>query len=69
MAEAIRANTLADLMTVEQAAEFLHLSVSTVRSYIRERKLIALRVAGMRMIRVRRSEVEKLLEPIQEPVN
>ena len=52
-----------DLLTVEQAAAFLQLSQSSVRSYIREGKLKAFRVAGLRKVLIARSELMKLLEP------
>ena len=37
-----------DLLTVEQAAHYLQLSPSTIRSYIRQGKLKAFRVTGLR---------------------
>ena len=52
-----------DLLTVEQAAEYLQLSQSSIRSYIRQGKLNAFRVAGKRKVLIPRSELLKLLEP------
>ncbi len=52
-----------DLMTVEQAAEYLQLSQSSIRSYIRQGKLNAFRIAGKRKVLIPRTELLKLLEP------
>ena len=52
-----------DLLTVEQAASYLHLSTSSIRSYIREGKLKAFRVAGLRKVLIQRSDLMALLEP------
>lgn len=53
----------ADLLSVEQAAGYLQLSVSSIRSYIREGKLKAFRVAGLRKVLIPRAELLRLLEP------
>ena len=52
-----------DLLTVEQAANYLQLSQSSIRSYIRQGKLKAFRVAGKRKVLIPRDELMKLLEP------
>ena len=52
-----------DLLTVEQAAEYLQLSQSSIRSYIRQGKLNAFRIAGKRKVLIPRTELLKLLEP------
>ncbi|MDR3710539.1 MAG: helix-turn-helix domain-containing protein [Capsulimonadaceae bacterium] len=52
-----------ELLTVEQAAEYLQLSQSSIRSYIRQGKLNAFRVAGKRKVLIPRTELLKLLEP------
>jgi excisionase family DNA binding protein len=52
-----------DLLTVEQAAHYLQLSQSSIRSYIRQGKLNAFRVAGKRKVLIPRTELLKLLEP------
>ena len=52
-----------DLLTVEQAANYLQLSQSSIRSYIRQNKLKAFRVAGKRKVLIPRDELLKLLEP------
>lgn len=50
-------------MTVEQAANYLQLSQSSIRSYIRQGKLLAYRIAGKRKVLIKREELLKLLEP------
>ncbi|HEY3328448.1 MAG TPA: helix-turn-helix domain-containing protein [Capsulimonadaceae bacterium] len=57
-----------DLLTVEQAAEYLQLSQSSIRSYIRQGKLNAFRVAGKRKVLIQRTELLKLLEPARGEV-
>jgi len=52
-----------DLLTVEQAAQYLQLSQSSIRSYIRQGKLNAFRIAGKRKVLIPRVELLKLLEP------
>ncbi len=52
-----------DLLTVEQAAAHLQLSQSSIRSYMRQGKLRAFRVAGLRKVLIPRAELLKLLEP------
>jgi excisionase family DNA binding protein len=52
-----------DLLTVEQAAQYLQLSPSSIRSYIRQGKLKAFRVAGLRKVLIARAELLTLLEP------
>ena len=50
-------------LTVEQAADYLQLSQSSIRSYIRQGRLEARRIAGKRKVLIHRSELLKLLEP------
>jgi len=52
-----------DLLTVEQAAQYLQLSQSSIRSYIRQGKLNAFRIAGKRKVLIPLTELLKLLEP------
>ncbi|WP_309720715.1 helix-turn-helix domain-containing protein [Armatimonas sp.] len=52
-----------DLLTVEQAATYLQLSQSSIRSYIRQGKLKAFRVAGKRKVLIQRGDMMALLEP------
>lgn len=53
-----------DYLTPEQAAETLNIHVQTVRTYVRTGKLPALRIAGERAIRIRRSDLAAVLEPL-----
>jgi len=53
-----------DYLTPEEAAEALAIHVQTLRAYVRSGKLPALRLAGERAIRIRRADLEKVLEPL-----
>jgi excisionase family DNA binding protein len=55
-----------DLLTVEQAAAHLQLSQSSIRSYIRQGRLKAYRVAGLRKVLIPKAELLGLLEPARE---
>ncbi len=52
-----------DLLTVEQAAALLQMSQSSIRSYIRQGKLNAFRIAGKRKVLIARPALLALLEP------
>jgi len=52
-----------DLFTIEQAAQHLKVSQSSIRSYIRQGKLNAYRVAGKRKVLIPKPELLKLLVP------
>jgi excisionase family DNA binding protein len=52
-----------DLLTVEQAANYLQVSQSSIRSYIRQGRLQAYRIAGKRKVLIPRSALLALLEP------
>lgn len=52
-----------ELLTVEQAAEYLQVSQSSIRSYIRQGMLKAFRIAGKRKVLIPRTELLSLLEP------
>lgn len=52
-----------DLLTVEQAATFLQVSQSSIRSYIRQGRLEAYRIAGKRKVLIPRKALLNLLEP------
>lgn len=52
-----------DLLTVEQAANYLQLSTFSIRSFIRQGRLKAFRVAGLRKVLIPRAELLTLLEP------
>jgi len=53
-----------DFLTPEEAAEALGIHVQTLRGYVRSGKLPALRLAGERAIRIRRADLEQVLEPL-----
>jgi excisionase family DNA binding protein len=63
---AAAAEPASDYLSPETAAEALGIHVQTLRGYIRSGKLPARRVAGERAIRIRRSDLETLLEPLEE---
>ena len=52
--------------SVQEAADCPGLSVSTVRRYIQDQRLAAYRVAGERVLRIRRDNPEALLTPLFE---
>jgi excisionase family DNA binding protein len=52
------------LMTPEEVADYLRVHVQTVRGWIRSGTLPARRVAGLRALRVRFCDAEKLLQPV-----
>lgn len=52
-----------ELLTVEQAAQYLQISQSSIRSYIRQGMLKAFRIAGKRKVLIPRTELLALLEP------
>lgn len=52
-----------DLLTVEQAAQFLQVSQSSIRSYIRQGRLQAFRIAGKRKVLIPKTALLALLEP------
>jgi excisionase family DNA binding protein len=53
-----------EYLTPEEAAEALSIHVQTLRAYVRSGKLPALRLAGERAIRIRRSDLATVLEPL-----
>lgn len=58
-----------EFLTVEQAANYLQLSTSSIRSYIRTGKLKAYRIAGLRKVLIHRSDLLALLEPARTTEN
>lgn len=58
------AAAIRDYLTPEEAAAALAIHVQTLRAYVRSGKLPALRLAGERAIRIRRSDLDKVLEPL-----
>jgi len=57
---------IADLYTIEQAAGYLRVSQSSIRSYIRQGKMNAFRVAGKRKVLIPRTELLRLLVPARD---
>jgi len=55
-----------ELLTVEQAAQYLQVSQSSIRSYIRQGMLKAFRIAGKRKVLIPRTELLALLEPARK---
>jgi excisionase family DNA binding protein len=53
-----------EYLTPEEAAAELGLHVQTLRGSVRSGKLPALRIAGERAIRIRRSDLESVMEPL-----
>ncbi|MFO1499237.1 MAG: helix-turn-helix domain-containing protein [Verrucomicrobiota bacterium] len=52
-----------DYLTPEEAAAALNIHVQTLRAYVRSGKLPARRLAGERAIRIRRADLDQVLEP------
>jgi excisionase family DNA binding protein len=53
-----------DYLKPEQAADALQVHVQTIRDYIHSGRLRAYRLAGERALRIRRADLESLLEPL-----
>ncbi len=53
-----------DLFSVQEAAEFLGISKSTIYRYISDGRLSAYRLGQKRLIRIKRQDLDKLLIPI-----
>jgi excisionase family DNA binding protein len=51
-------------LSVRQAADLLSVSTRTIRRYIKQWHLPAYRIAGQPTIRIKREDIESLLEPI-----
>jgi excisionase family DNA binding protein len=56
--------TMERLYSPEQAAEYLNVHVQTVRAWIRSGRLKARRLAGQRSLRIRQSDLQSVLEPL-----
>ncbi|MGD9933061.1 MAG: helix-turn-helix domain-containing protein [Dehalococcoidia bacterium] len=55
---------LPELLSPEEAAEYLRVHVQTVRAWIRSGKLKASRLVGQRSLRIHRSDLASVLEPV-----
>jgi excisionase family DNA binding protein len=53
------------LYSPEEAAEYLGVHVQTVRAWIRSGRLRASRLAGQRALRIRASDLQTVLEPVE----
>ncbi len=53
-----------ELFSVQEAAEFLGVSESTIRRYVSDGRLLAYRLGDERLIRIKRQDLDKLLSPI-----
>lgn len=51
-------------LTIRESASLLALSTRTIHRYIAEGKLKAYRVAGEKTIRIKREDLEALLQPV-----
>ncbi len=51
-------------LSVRQAADFISVSQRTIRRYIEQNILPAYRIPGSNTIRIKREDIEVLLEPI-----
>jgi excisionase family DNA binding protein len=58
--------TLEKLYSPEEVAEYLNVHVQTVRTWIRSGRLPARRLAGHRALRVKESDMQALLEPLDQ---
>lgn len=61
---AAQTKAVRDYLTPEEAAEELGIHVQTMRAYIRSGRMPAFRLAGERAIRILRSDLQKVLEPV-----
>lgn len=59
---------ISDLFTIEQAAQYLKVSQSSIRSYLRQGKMDAYRVAGKRKVLIPKAELLKLLVPARTSI-
>jgi excisionase family DNA binding protein len=57
-------DTQKELFSVQEAAEFLGVSASTVRRYISDGRLLAYRLGNERLIRIKQQDLYELLSPI-----
>lgn len=53
------------LYSPEEAAEYLGVHVQTIRAWIRSGRLKASRLAGQRALRIRASDLQSVLEPVE----
>lgn len=51
-------------MTIQEAAEFLRVTEHTIHAWARAGKITKYRVAGFNTVRVKRADIQKLVEPL-----
>ena len=61
----MNANVEKELLSVQETAQHLGVSESTVRRYISDGRLPAYRLGDERLIRIRRGDLQGLLIPIE----
>lgn len=61
--------TQKELFSVQEAAEFLRVSETTVRRYISDGRLPAYRLGDERLIRIKRQDLAGLLSPLESTCN
>jgi len=57
------------LLTIDQTAELLQMSPFTIRRMVSRGELPAFRVGGTRSIRIKSSNVQRLLRPVTKVAN
>ena len=57
------------LLTIDQTAELLQMSPFTIRRMVSRGELPAVRVGGPRSIRIKSSNVQRLLRPVTKVAN
>ncbi len=57
-------NQQAGYLSVRQAADFISVSQRTIRRYIDQNILPAYRIPGSNTIRIKRDDLETMLEPV-----
>jgi excisionase family DNA binding protein len=64
LASSAKQSDVREYLTPDEAAETLAIHVQTLRAHVRSGRLPALRIAGERAIRIRRTDLEKVFEPV-----
>lgn len=65
LSRAQQASPVEQLYSPEEAAGYLGVHVKTVRSWIRDGRLKASRLAGQRALRIKASDLQAVLEPLE----
>lgn len=64
MPKVLAKNPGADLCSIQESADHLGVSTKTIRRYVSHGTLPARRIAGSRLIRIRRTDLDQMLRPI-----